>query len=72
MKADGESVTVASFGMSSGERMQPPATLKVKDTGIHEGLGVSTHGSVSEVSSGMSTPHISITHPLCRTRSEAS
>ena len=43
LKADGESVTVASFGMSSGERMQPPPTLKVKDTGIHEGLGVSTH-----------------------------
>ena len=42
MKADGESVTVASFGMSSGERMQPPPTLKGKDTGIHEGLGVST------------------------------
>ena len=45
LKADGESVTVASFGMSSGERIQPPPTLKVKDTGIHEGLGVSTHAS---------------------------
>ena len=45
LKADGESVTVTSFGMSSGERMQLPPTLKVKDTGIHEGLGVSTHVS---------------------------